>query len=82
MHGIDLIETARLAETYGDGTVRIGTDQNFIFSGIPEARLDDLLSEPLLAKYSPFPAPSSAASLPAPALNSVASPWWRPRSAP
>jgi len=57
MHGIDLIETARLAETYGDGTVRIGTDQNFIFSGIPEARLDDLLSEPLLAKYSPFPGP-------------------------
>jgi len=57
MHGIDLIETARLAETYGDGGVRIGTDQNFILSGIPEDRLDDLLAEPLLAKYSPFPGP-------------------------
>jgi ferredoxin-nitrite reductase len=57
MHGIDLIETARLAETYGDGTVRIGTDQNLILSGIPEDRLDDLLSEPLLTKYSPFPGP-------------------------
>jgi ferredoxin-nitrite reductase len=57
MHGIDLIETARLAETYGDGGVRIGTDQNFILSGIPEERLDDLLSEPLLTKYSPFPGP-------------------------
>jgi ferredoxin-nitrite reductase len=57
MHGIDLIETARLAETYGDGGVRIGTDQNFILSGVPEERLDDLLSEPLLAKYSAFPGP-------------------------
>jgi ferredoxin-nitrite reductase len=57
MHGIDLIETARLAETYGDGGVRIGTDQNFILSGIPQDRLDDLLAEPLLAKYSPFPGP-------------------------
>ncbi len=57
MHGIDLIETARLAETYGDGSVRIGTDQNFILSGVPEDRLDDLLAEPLLAKYSPYPGP-------------------------
>jgi ferredoxin-nitrite reductase len=57
MHGIDLIETARLAETYGDGGVRIGIDQNFILSGIPEARVDDLLAEPLMAKYSPFPGP-------------------------
>ena len=57
MHGIDLIETARLAETYGDGGVRIGIDQNFILSGVPEERLDDLLAEPLMAKYSPFPGP-------------------------
>jgi len=57
MHGIDLIETARLAETYGDGGVRIGLDQNFILSGIPQERLDDLLAEPLMAKYSPFPGP-------------------------
>ncbi len=57
LHGIDLIETARLAETYGDGTVRIGIDENFILSGIPEERVDDLLAEPLLSKYSPFPGP-------------------------
>ena len=57
MHGIDLIEVARLAETYGDGGVRIGTDQNFILSGIPEERLNDLLAEPLITKYSPFPGP-------------------------
>jgi ferredoxin-nitrite reductase len=57
MHGIDLIDLARLAETYGDGGVRVGTDQNFIVSGVPEDRLDDLLAEPLIEKYSPFPGP-------------------------
>ncbi len=57
MHGIDLVELARLAETYGDGGVRIGTDQNFIVSGVPEPRLDELLAEPLIKKYSPFPGP-------------------------
>jgi ferredoxin-nitrite reductase len=57
MHGIELIDLARVAETYGDGGVRIGTDQNFIVSGVPEDRLDDLLAEPLMQRYSPFPGP-------------------------
>jgi ferredoxin-nitrite reductase len=57
MHGIELVELARLAETYGDGGVRIGTDQNFIVSGVPENRLDDLLAEPLMQTYTPFPGP-------------------------
>ena len=57
MHGIDLIELARLAETYGDGVVRIGIDQNFIVSGVAEKNLDDLLAEPLMQTYSPFPGP-------------------------
>jgi ferredoxin-nitrite reductase len=59
MNGIELVEAARLAETYGDGTVRIGTDQNITFTGVPEHRLDDMLSEDLLQKYSPFPGPFS-----------------------
>jgi ferredoxin-nitrite reductase len=37
--------------------VRIGIDQNFIVSGVPEDRLDDLLAEPLMQAYSPFPGP-------------------------
>ncbi|HXN60752.1 MAG TPA: hypothetical protein VN886_09890 [Acidimicrobiales bacterium] len=57
MHGIELVELARLAETYGDGDVRIGTDQNFIVSGVSEDRLDELLAEPLMQTYSPFPGP-------------------------
>ena len=57
MHGIELVELARLAETYGDAEVRIGTDQNFLVSGVPEDRLDDLLAEPLMQTYTPFPGP-------------------------
>jgi ferredoxin-nitrite reductase len=57
MNGVELVEVARLAETYGDGTVRLGTDQNFVLTGVPEERLDDLLAEPLLVKYSPNPGP-------------------------
>ena len=57
MVGLELVEAARLAETYGDGTVRIGTDQNITFTGVPEDRLDDLLSEDLVKKYSPYPGP-------------------------
>jgi len=57
MSGIELVEAARLARTYGDGTLRLGTDQNFVLTGVPEDRVDDLLGEELLAKYSPFPGP-------------------------
>jgi ferredoxin-nitrite reductase len=57
MNGIDMVEAARLAETYGDGTVRIANDQNFIVTGVPNHRVDELLAEELLAKYSPFPGP-------------------------
>ncbi len=57
MNGIDMVEAARLAETYGDGTARIANDQNLVFTGIPNERVDALLGEELLAKYSPFPGP-------------------------
>jgi ferredoxin-nitrite reductase len=59
LHGTDLVEVARLAETYGDGTVRLTTDQNFVLTGVPAERVDDLLAEELLATYSPFPGPFS-----------------------
>ncbi len=57
MQGIELVEAARLAETYGDGTVRIGTDQNLTFTGIPGDRVEAMVSEDLLQKYSPYPGP-------------------------
>nr|WP_207890542.1 ferredoxin--nitrite reductase [Rubrobacter taiwanensis] len=57
MGGADLVEAARLAEEYGGGEVRLATDQNLILPGVPEERLDGLLAEPLLKRYSPNPGP-------------------------
>ncbi|HEY7947625.1 MAG TPA: hypothetical protein VID75_08115 [Acidimicrobiales bacterium] len=57
MSGIELVEAARLAKTYGDGTIRLGSDQNFTLSGVPEGNVDRLLDEELLQKYSPYPGP-------------------------
>ena len=59
MNGLELVEAARLAESYGDGTVRVGTDQNITFTGVPEDRVEALLAEDLLQKYSPYPGPFS-----------------------
>lgn len=55
--GLELAEAGRLASEYGAGELRLATDQNFVIVGVPAARLDALLAEPLLARYSPFPAP-------------------------
>ena len=55
MGGESFVEAARLAEEYGDGEIRLATDQNLIITGVPEEKLDDLLSEPLLEKHSPEP---------------------------
>jgi ferredoxin-nitrite reductase len=57
MSGIELVEAARLARTYGDGTLHLGTDQNFVLTGVPQGKVDALLDEELLQKFSPFPGP-------------------------
>ena len=54
MGGEQFAEAGRLAELYG-GEVRLATDQNLVITGVPEDRLDDLLSEPLLERFSPNP---------------------------
>src|SRR5215203_1771161 len=54
MSGEQFEEAGRLAGEYGHG-VRLATDQNLIITGVPEERLDDLLAEPLLERYSPNP---------------------------
>jgi ferredoxin-nitrite reductase len=57
LSGLELVEVARLAEEYGDGEVRLATDQNFVLTGVPSDRVEELLQETLLRRYSPFPAP-------------------------
>ena len=54
MSGEQFEEAGRLAGEYGHG-VRLATDQNLIITGVPEERLDDLMAEPLLERYSPNP---------------------------
>ena len=54
MSGEHFMEAGRLAERYGS-EVRLATDQNLVITGVPEDRLDDLLSEPLLQRFSPKP---------------------------
>jgi len=48
---------ARLTETYGDGEIRLTTDQNLILTGVPEEKLAGLLAEPVLQTHSPDPKP-------------------------
>jgi ferredoxin-nitrite reductase len=55
MAGRDLVEAARLAGDYGDGGLRLATDQNLILTGVPSGRVEALLAEPLLATHSPAP---------------------------
>jgi ferredoxin-nitrite reductase len=57
MTGVELEEAARISASYGDGSLRLGVDQNLHFSGVPDDRLDDLLSEELLNKFSPTAGP-------------------------
>jgi ferredoxin-nitrite reductase len=54
MSGEQFEGAGRLAEEYGS-EVRLATDQNLIITGVPEERVDDLLAEPLLKRYSPNP---------------------------
>lgn len=57
MMGEELVAMAELARVYGDGQLRLTPRQNLIITGVDEACLDALLREPLLQKFSPFPAP-------------------------
>ena len=53
--GAELVEFARIASTYGDGTLRLGVDQNLALTGVGAGHLEALLAEPLLEKFSPTP---------------------------
>ena len=54
---------ADLADRYGNGAIRITPGQNLIIPNIPDSRLDDLTSEPLLQDLSYRPAPVARGSV-------------------
>ena len=53
--GDQLLEIARLAEAYGTGEVRLTPEQNVIIPHVPDARVGNLTTEPLLKvlRYDP-----------------------------
>jgi ferredoxin-nitrite reductase len=57
--GTELMQLGDLAEHYGDGDVRLATDQNFVITGVKADAVSGLLAEPLMKKYSPHPGPFS-----------------------
>jgi ferredoxin-nitrite reductase len=53
--GDQLVELARLAEKYGTGDVRLTPDQNVIVPNVPDTKIGNLTTEPLLKvlRYDP-----------------------------
>ena len=53
----DLFDLARIAEVYGSGELRLTVEENVIVPNVPDSRLESLLKEPLLQRFSIDPAP-------------------------
>jgi ferredoxin-nitrite reductase len=53
----DMFELARLAEVYGNGEMRLTVEQNLVIANVPDSRLEALLQEPILEKFSIAPTP-------------------------
>ncbi len=51
----DMFDLARIAEVYGSGEIRFTLEQNLIIPNVPDSRLEPLLKEPLLQRFSPHP---------------------------
>ena len=52
LYAPDMFDIARMAEVYGSGEIRLTVEQNIIISNVPDSRLDALLAEPLLQRFS------------------------------
>jgi ferredoxin-nitrite reductase len=52
-----LDELVRLADVYGNGTIRLTTGQNAIIPNVPADLVTKLFNEPLLKQFSPRPSP-------------------------
>lgn len=53
----EMFELARIADEYGNGELRITVEQNLILPNVPTEKIEKLMQEPLLEKYSPNPTP-------------------------
>lgn len=58
----DMIAMAHIAETYGDGDIRLTVEQNFVISGVPDDKVEEMLAQPIFSKFKIEP-PSLQAGL-------------------
>lgn len=52
LYAADIFEIARIAEVYGNGEIRLTVEQNVIIPHVPDSRLEAILAEPLLQRFS------------------------------
>lgn len=57
----DMFDLARIAEVYGSSEIRLTVEQNAIIPNVPDSRLEAILAEPLLEKFSINPEPLTRA---------------------
>ena len=55
LHADDLYEFARLADVYGNGEIRATVEQNFIIPFVGNEKVEALLAEPILERFSIAP---------------------------
>ncbi|TVY09363.1 nitrite/sulfite reductase [Paenibacillus cremeus] len=56
LSGDEFLELARIADEYGDKTIRTTVSQNIILSGVSDANVDKVLGEKVLERLTPEPA--------------------------
>jgi ferredoxin-nitrite reductase len=57
LYAPEMFDLARMADVYGSGELRLTVEQNVIIPNIPDSRIEPLLQEPLLEKFSVTPTP-------------------------
>jgi ferredoxin-nitrite reductase len=57
----DIFELARIADVYGNGEIRLTVEENLIIPNVADAKLEGLLAEPILEKFSIDPTPLNRA---------------------
>ena len=61
LYSSDMFDLARIADVYGNGEIRLTVEQNAIIPNVPDSRVETLLQETLLQRFSTEPAPLTRA---------------------
>jgi ferredoxin-nitrite reductase len=61
LNASDMFDLARIADVYGSGELRLTVEENVIIPNVPDSRLESLVKEPLLERFSIDPAPLTRA---------------------